>query len=70
MVITEAIHEHVLKIPASDWTPTVETSGEARDGVRGAELTGKLLDGRSKGMRLIVRKERPHPGAPGGEPPT
>jgi hypothetical protein len=63
MVITEAIHEHVLKVPASAWTPAVETNGEARDGAWVAELTGKLLDGWPQGMRLIVRKERPHPGA-------
>jgi hypothetical protein len=63
MVITEAIHEHVLKVPASAWAPAVETNGEARDGAWIAELTGKLIDGWPKGMRLIVRKERPHPGA-------
>lgn len=33
------------------------------DGAWVAELTGKLLDGWPKGIRLIVRKERPHPGA-------
>ncbi|MFD0119436.1 IS1380 family transposase [Streptomyces sp. NPDC058320] len=63
MVITEAIHEHVLKVPGSAWTPAVETDGEARDGAWVAELTGKLLNGWPKGVRLIVRKERPHPGA-------
>ncbi|MGW0828687.1 IS1380 family transposase [Streptomyces sp. NPDC002845] len=63
MVITEAIHQNVLNIPASAWTPAVETSGEVRDGAWVAELTGDLLDGWAKGMRLIVRKERPHPGA-------
>jgi hypothetical protein len=45
MVITKAIHEHVLQIPASAWTPAVETDGEARDGVWVAEPTGKLLEG-------------------------
>jgi hypothetical protein len=63
MVITEAIHEHVLKIPASAWTPAVESDGEVRDGAWVAELTGDLLDGWPQGIRLIVRKERPHPGA-------
>ncbi|WP_055524839.1 IS1380 family transposase [Streptomyces graminilatus] len=63
MVITEAIHEHVLKIPASAWTPAVESDGEVRDGAWVAELTGDLLDGWAQGIRLIVRKERPHPGA-------
>ncbi|WP_042177080.1 IS1380 family transposase [Streptomyces sp. NBRC 110035] len=63
MTITDQIHHHVLKIPASAWTPAVETNGEIRDGAWVAELTGDVLDGWPKGMRLIVRKERPHPGA-------
>ncbi|MGV9557433.1 IS1380 family transposase [Streptomyces sp. NPDC003522] len=63
MTVTEAIHEHVLKVPAPAWTPAVETNGEVRDGAWVAELTGRLLDGWPTGMRLIVRKERPHPGA-------
>ncbi|MEU5093132.1 IS1380 family transposase [Streptomyces sp. NPDC021356] len=63
MVITEAIHQHVLKVPASAWTPAVEADGDIRDGAWVAELTGSVLDGWPKGMRLIVRKERPHPGA-------
>ncbi len=32
MTVTEAIHEHVLRVPASAWTSAVETDGEARDG--------------------------------------
>ena len=63
MVITDAIHQHVLKVPASAWTAAVEADGEIRDGAWVAELTGDVLDGWPKGMRLIVRKERPHPGA-------
>ncbi|MFE8971809.1 IS1380 family transposase, partial [Streptomyces albogriseolus] len=63
MVITGAIHQHVLEIPASAWTPALETGGEVRDGAWVAELTGDILQGWPKGMRMIVRKERPHPGA-------
>ncbi|MFG3289427.1 transposase [Streptomyces sp. NPDC048179] len=63
MVITETIHQHVLKIPGPAWTPSVEADGQVRDGAWVAELTGKLLDGWPSGMRLIVRKERPHTGA-------
>ncbi|MER5556723.1 IS1380 family transposase [Streptomyces sp. NPDC002793] len=63
MVITDAIHQRVLKVPASTWTPAVEADGEIRDGAWVAELTGDVLHGWPKGMRLIVRKERPHPGA-------
>ncbi|KFG77062.1 IS1380 family transposase [Streptomyces mutabilis] len=63
MVITEQVHQHVLKVPASAWTSAVEADGEVRDGAWVAELTGDVLDGWPTGMRLIVRKERPHPGA-------
>jgi hypothetical protein len=63
MTITEQIHQAVLQIPASAWTPAVEPGGEIRDGAWVAELAGDVLDGWPKGMRLIVRKERPYPGA-------
>ncbi|MEV6655015.1 IS1380 family transposase [Streptomyces sp. NPDC051219] len=63
MTITDAIHQAVLKVPASAWTPAVEPGGEVRDGAWVAEIDGDCLKGWPKGMRLIVRKERPHPGA-------
>jgi hypothetical protein len=53
----------VLQVPASAWTPSVEPGGEVREGAWIAELAGDCLTGWPKGMRLIVRKERPHPGA-------
>ncbi|GAA3368522.1 IS1380 family transposase [Streptomyces sannanensis] len=63
MTITDAIHAAVLNIAAGAWTPAVEPDGEIRDGAWVAELTGDCLKGWPRGMRLIVRKERPHPGA-------
>jgi hypothetical protein len=63
MTITDAIHEAVLKVPASAWTPAVEPDGDIRDGAWVAELAGDCLAGWPNGLRLIVRKERPHPGA-------
>jgi hypothetical protein len=63
MTITDAIHHAVLQVPAPAWTPAVEPDGQIRDGAWVAELTGDVLQGWPKGMRLIVRKERPHPGA-------
>ena len=46
------------------WTPAYDGDGQARDGAWVAEVTGLLdLSGWPKGMRVIVRKERPHPGA-------
>ncbi|MFH9969597.1 IS1380 family transposase [Streptomyces mirabilis] len=63
MVITEQIHQAVLLVPKTAWTPAVEPDGTVRDGAWVAELAGDPLKGWPKGMRLIVRKERPHPGA-------
>lgn len=41
----------------------MEPDGDIRDGAWVAELAGDCLTGWPRGMRLIVRKERPHPGA-------
>jgi Transposase DDE domain group 1 len=62
--ITEDIEQAILKIPARAWTPAYDAGGLARPGAWVAELTGMLdLPSWPKGMRLIARKERPHPGA-------
>jgi hypothetical protein len=62
--ITEDIQDAILKVPASAWTPAYDADGLARPGAWVAEITGMTdLSGWPKGMRLIVRKERPHPGA-------
>ncbi|MFH5211389.1 IS1380 family transposase [Antrihabitans sp. NCIMB 15449] len=51
-------------IPAAAWTPAYNSDSEIRDGAWVAEATGLLdLTGWPPGMRVIVRKERPHPGA-------
>ncbi|WP_406087329.1 IS1380 family transposase [Kitasatospora purpeofusca] len=63
MTTTDVVHAAVLRVPAPAWTPAVEPGGEVRDGAWVAELAGDVLKGWPKGMRLIVRKERPHPGA-------
>jgi hypothetical protein len=64
MIITDAMHAAVLKAPASAWTPAVEPDSEIRDGAWVAELDGDCLKGWPTGMRLIGRKERPHPRSP------
>ncbi|MFF4250634.1 transposase [Streptomyces sp. NPDC001663] len=63
MTSTDAVHQAVLKVPTSAWTPAVEPDGDIRDDAWVAELAGDCLTGWPKGLRLIVRKERPHPGA-------
>ncbi len=51
-------------IPAGTWTPAYDAHDQIRDGAWVAELTGLLDMTRwPAGMRVIVRKERPHPGA-------
>lgn len=46
------------------WEPALDADGAPRDGAAVAELTGLLdLTGWPEGMRVIVRRERPHPGA-------
>jgi hypothetical protein len=64
MTITEAIQDAIGKVPAAGWTPAYDGDGQVRKGAWVADITGLLdLDGWPAGMRVIVRKERPHPGA-------
>ena len=64
MTIAAGIEDAILKIPASGWTPAYDSERQIRDGAWVADITGMLdLSGWPKGMRVIVRKERPHPGA-------
>ncbi len=51
-------------IPEECWHPAIQTDGEIREGAWVAEATGLIdLTGWPTGSRLILRKERPHPGA-------
>jgi hypothetical protein len=51
-------------IPDQAWTPAYDADGQIRDGAWVAEVTDLLdLSSWPAGMRVIVRKERPHPGA-------
>jgi hypothetical protein len=65
--MTEQVQQAILALPEAAWTPAVDADGEPREGADVAELTGLLPDpaaaGWPAGMRVIVRRERPHPGA-------
>jgi hypothetical protein len=62
--LTDALVEAVNKVPEHVWTPAYDADGQVRDGAWVAEITHLAdLSGWPPGMRLIVRKERPHPGA-------
>jgi hypothetical protein len=62
--LTAGTPELLARIPESAWSPAYDSDGQPRDGAAVAELTGLLdLSGWPPGMRVIVRRERPHPGA-------
>lgn len=54
----------IAALPDTAWLPAVDADGLPRDGAWVAELTDLLdLSGWPDGLRVIARKERPHPGA-------
>jgi hypothetical protein len=64
MTVTEDMQAAILKVPARSWTPAYDGDGQVRDGAWVADISGLLdLPSWPAGMRVIVRKERPHPGA-------
>lgn len=62
--LTEAVGQAALGLADQAWRPAIDGDGEPREGAWVAELTGDIdLSPWPQGTRLIVRKERPHPGA-------
>ena len=62
--IGEAERTAIRTLPEHGWSTAINADGGVRDGAHVAELTGLLtLTGWPDGMRVIVRRERPHPGA-------
>jgi hypothetical protein len=64
LAIDEPVRTAILAVPKRAWTPAYDINGEPRDGAWVAELTGLLdLSKWPNGSRVLVRRERPHPGA-------
>ncbi|MBD8057328.1 IS1380 family transposase [Rhodococcus ruber] len=62
--LTDAHADAIDLVPEQAWTPAYDADGQVRDGAWVTEITDLLdLSTWPKGMRVIVRKERPHPGA-------
>ena len=65
--ITGKLRDAIDLVPKKVWTPAFDANGGVREGGDVAELTGlidpKVLAKWPAGMRVIVRRERPHPGA-------
>jgi DDE family transposase len=62
--LTEPVREAILSLPESAWKQALRQDGEPRDGAQVAEIAHGLdLSSWPEGARVIVRRERPHPGA-------
>jgi hypothetical protein len=62
--LTESVRRAILDLPEHTWVPALRQDGCERDGAQVAELTDQLdLAAWPEGSRVIVRRERPHPGA-------
>lgn len=65
--ITETVRDAITLVPKKAWTPALDADGDVREHADVVEITG-LLPGTLReawpaGMRVIVRREHPHPGA-------
>lgn len=62
--ITEALREAILGQPAGAWHRSVDQHDQPRPNGQVTDITARLdLSGWPTGSRVIVRRERPHPGA-------
>jgi hypothetical protein len=62
--VEAGVREAIEALPAPAWRAAIDGDGTEREGAQVAELTDHLdLSAWPEGTRLIVRRERPHPGA-------
>ena len=62
--IDQGVRDALVLVPEEDWLPARETDGSVRDGAWVTELTELIpLAKWPEDTRLIMRRERPHPGA-------
>jgi hypothetical protein len=62
--LTETVRQAVLDLPEVAWRPAICQGGDEREGAWVAEISDRLQLGTwPEGTRVIVRRERPHPGA-------
>jgi hypothetical protein len=62
--LTESVRAAILELPANAWAAALDQDGSERENGEVAEITDSVdLSSWSEGSRVIVRRERPHPGA-------
>jgi hypothetical protein len=62
--LTESVRTAILETPADAWLAALDQDGSERENGQVTEITDRVdLSSWPEGSRLIVRRERPHPGA-------
>jgi Transposase DDE domain group 1 len=62
--LTEPVRQAILELPEDAWVRALDQGGTERENGEVAEITDRVeLSSWPEGTRLIVRRERPHPGA-------
>ena len=62
--LTDTVRQAILETPEDAWVPALDQDGSARENGEVTEITEHVdLSAWPEGSRLIVRRERPHPGA-------
>jgi hypothetical protein len=62
--LTDAVRQAILELPADAWVAALDQDGSERENGEVAEISDRVeLFSWPEGSRLIVRRERPHPGA-------
>jgi hypothetical protein len=62
--LTEPVRAAILELPAEAWVSALDPDGSERENGEVSEITDRVeLGSWPQGSRLIVRRERPHPGA-------
>jgi hypothetical protein len=62
--VDQRVREAIGELPEAAWQSAIDGGGAEREGAQVTELTDRVdLSSWPEGTRLIVRRERPHPGA-------
>jgi len=62
--LSDTIRQAIIQAPEHAWVPALDQDDSERDNGQVVELTDRLdLDSWPAGSRVIIRRERPHPGA-------
>ena len=62
--VTDKVRDAIARVPKKAWQPAITAQGEPREHGDVVEITGMLnLSSWPAGMRVLIRREHPHPGA-------